>query len=61
MEYLVTLVKAHKTEVAQALSYDPTLKAEIEYDLKLFEKSKDKAKLEQQGYYECLIFFFIFF
>ena len=49
MEYLVMLTKAHKNEVAQALSSDPTLKAEIEYDLRMFEKAKEKAALERQG------------
>jgi len=40
MEYLVYLMKQHQTEVDEALQFDPTLKAEIEYDLKQYEKSK---------------------
>lgn len=38
MEYLLTLVKQHRTEVEQALQFDPTLKAEIEFDLRHYER-----------------------
>ena len=48
MEYLIVLCKHHKTEVEQALQFDPTLKEEIEYDLKQFEKKK-AAAAEQQA------------
>ena len=44
MEFLVALVKHHKNEVEEALQYDPTLRSEIEYDLKQFERAK-KEKL----------------
>ncbi len=44
MEFLVALVKHHKNEVEEALQFDPTLRSEIEYDLKQFERSK-KDKL----------------
>ena len=40
MEYLVHLMKQHRVEVDEALQSDPTLKAEIEYDLKQYEKTK---------------------
>ena len=40
MEYLVYLMKQHRPEVDEALQFDPTLKAEIEYDLKQYEKNK---------------------
>ena len=42
MEYLVHLVKNNRNEVNQVLSADPTLKAEVEYDLKIFEKAKEE-------------------
>lgn len=44
MELLVALVKSNKAEVDQALANDPTLKAEIEYDLRQFAKSKERQK-----------------
>eukprot|EP01032_Pedospumella_encystans_P013832 gene13832-15908_t len=44
MEFLVALVKHHKNEVEEALQFDPTLRSEIEYDLKQFERAK-KDKL----------------
>ena len=47
MEYLVYLVKGNKVEVAQALSSDPTLKAEIDYDLKMFERERQERALSQ--------------
>jgi condensin-2 complex subunit D3 len=40
MEYLVYLMKQHRPEVDEALQFDPTLRAEIEYDLKQYEKNK---------------------
>ena len=40
MEYLVYIMKNNKNEISQALYNDPTLKAEIEYDLKMYEKIK---------------------
>ena len=40
MEYLVYIMKNNKTEITQVLYDDPTLKAEIEYDLKMYEKMK---------------------
>lgn len=42
MEYLVHLIKNNRNEVNQVLSADPTLKAEVEYDLKIFEKAKEE-------------------
>lgn len=48
MEYLVYLVHTNKHEVAQALSADPTLKEEIEYDIKLFEREKLAEKKRKQ-------------
>lgn len=44
MEFVVSLVKNHKNEVEEALQFDPTLRSEIEYDLKQFERAK-KEKL----------------
>ena len=43
MEYLMYLVNSHKAEVALALSYDPGLKDEIEYDIKLYEREKNEG------------------
>jgi len=40
MEYLVYIMKNNKNEITQVLYNDPTLKAEIEYDLKMYEKMK---------------------
>ena len=40
MEYLVHIMKNNKNEITQALYNDPALKAEIEYDLKMYEKIK---------------------
>lgn len=37
-DYLRHLLVTHKTEVQQTLASDPTLKAELEYDLKQLEK-----------------------
>lgn len=49
MEYLLYLVKHHASEVDQALQYDPTLKAEIEFDLRQFERQrKEQAQQQQQ-------------
>jgi hypothetical protein len=42
MEYLMHLVNSHKAEVALALSSDPGLKDEIEYDIKLYEREKNE-------------------
>ena len=42
MEYLMYLVNSHKAEVALALSSDPGLKDEIEYDIKLYEREKNE-------------------
>lgn len=41
MEYLIEIVRSHKTEVEHALAQDPCLKAEIEYDMKIFERGKE--------------------
>lgn len=46
MELLVALVKSNKAEVDQALTNDPTLKAEIEYDLRVFTKSKERQTVQ---------------
>jgi hypothetical protein len=40
MDYLIYLVKSNKQEVDTMLSSDPTLKAEIEYDLKNYMREK---------------------
>ena len=45
MEFLVSLIKHHKNEVEEALQFDPSLKAEIEYDLKQFEKTKKDVQV----------------
>lgn len=47
MEYLLYLVKHHASEVDQALQYDPTLKAEIDFDLRQFERQR-KEQAQQQ-------------
>lgn len=50
MEYLCEIVRNHKSEVGQVLAHDPCLKAEIEYDMRMFEKMKEtvsqRARLE---------------
>lgn len=50
MDFLIHLMKHHRQEVEQTLSFDPTLKAEVEYDLKQYEKHKQQqsALLMQQ-------------
>ena len=48
MEYMVYLVHTNKAEVAQALSADPTLREEIEYDIKLFEREKLAERKRRQ-------------
>jgi hypothetical protein len=42
MEYLVFIMRNNKLEAAQALNSDPTLKEEIEYDIKVYEKEKQR-------------------
>ncbi len=44
MEYLLGLMKHHKAEVDQALQNDPTLKAEVDYDLRQYERAKKDAQ-----------------
>ncbi len=44
MEYLLSLMKHHKAEVDQALQNDPTLKAEVDYDLRQYERAKKDAQ-----------------
>jgi hypothetical protein len=39
MGYLAELIKAHKEEVKEALSADPQVFHEVEYDLQQFEKA----------------------
>eukprot|EP00981_Chlorochromonas_danica_P001745 scaffold377_cov212-Ochromonas_danica.AAC.1 len=46
-DYLRHLLVTHKTEVQQTLASDPTLKAELEYDLKQLEKQL-RQKHQQQ-------------
>lgn len=41
MEYLCEIVRNHKSEVEQVLAQDPCLKAEIEYDMRVFERSRE--------------------
>lgn len=48
MDYLVHLMQAHKAEVEETLNADPTLKAEIEYDLKMYERQKRQQAVEAQ-------------
>eukprot|EP01041_Mallomonas_annulata_P002902 gene2902-5693_t len=48
MEYLMSLMRTHKNEVAETLSADPVLKAEIEYDLKVFERETARASSAAQ-------------
>jgi hypothetical protein len=42
MEYLLYLISQHKAEVSEALNADPILKLELEYDLKNYEKNKER-------------------
>lgn len=44
MEYLLSLVKQHASEVEQALQYDPTLKAEIDFDLRQYERQRKEQQ-----------------
>lgn len=53
MEYMIFLMKNNKADVDQALSNDPCLRSEIEYDLKQYQKAKEAeqaaaAKRQQQ-------------
>jgi hypothetical protein len=48
MEYLLFLMNQHKVEVTEVMSSDPILKAELEYDLKNYEKSKEKQRLMKE-------------
>lgn len=48
MDYLVYLMSQHKAEVAEALSSDPILKTELEYDLKNYEKNKERQRLAKE-------------
>eukprot|EP01038_Epipyxis_sp_PR26KG_P004398 gene4398-6220_t len=45
MDYIVQLNKSHKQEVDTVLQHDPILKAEIEYDLKQYEKQQQETAL----------------
>lgn len=38
MEYLIVLFHQNKVEIEQALQFDPIIKAEMEYDLRQFER-----------------------
>lgn len=49
MDYLRYLMTQHKTEVAEVLSSDPILKAELEYDLKNHERLNDRQKDQIQA------------
>jgi len=52
MEYLVHLIQAHKTEVEETFNAEPTLKAEIEYDLRIYERQKRllaEQELQRRG------------
>lgn len=42
MGYLVQMIKNHKEEVDKALSSDPSLKAEIDYEIRLYDKEKEQ-------------------
>lgn len=48
MEYLISVVKSNKVEVNQVLQNDPTLKSEIEYDMKIFEKAKEEKEIAKR-------------
>ena len=47
MEYLMHLVKTSKAEVDVILSTDPALKAEIEYDMKMFVREKQAREVNR--------------
>jgi hypothetical protein len=51
MELLVSLMKTHPSEIEQVLSNDPSLRAEVEYDMKMYERKKEKerARLADSG------------
>ena len=49
MEYLVFLVKNHKAEVAQAFASDPSLTAEVEYDMRIFEKARAEKAAQRDA------------
>jgi hypothetical protein len=48
MEYLVFLFTSHKTEVETVLQFDPVLQAEIEFDLKQYERMNAAKKVTQE-------------
>lgn len=52
MDYLLSLVKHHKSEVDQALQNDPTLKAEVDYDLRQYERAKKEA--QKREFHLCI-------
>ena len=47
--------------VKQALQFDPTLRAEIEYDLKLFERSKKEKLLGKCTIVYCIVLYCMLF
>lgn len=48
MEYLIYLIKNNKNEVSEALSSNPGLKEEIEYDIKQYDKEKEKIAAKER-------------
>jgi hypothetical protein len=48
MDYLVFIMRSNKAEATQALNSDPTLKEEIEYDIKVYEKEKQKESQRRE-------------
>ncbi|KAJ1404625.1 non-SMC mitotic condensation complex subunit 1-domain-containing protein, partial [Ochromonadaceae sp. CCMP2298] len=49
MELLVAITKQHKGEVEAALQFDPTLRAEVEYDLKQFAAREREREQREKG------------
>ncbi len=49
MDFLIHLMKQNRQEVEQTLAFDPTLKAEIEYDLKQYDRQKKQVLQNQQA------------
>lgn len=49
MDYMMYLMSQHKAEVTEVLSADPILKAEVEYDLKNYEKKSRQRVTATDG------------
>lgn len=49
MDLLVALVKANRSEVNEVFENDPTLRIEVEYDIKMHDRAKERAAAELEA------------